>query len=93
MRVSSFPSGIFQLRHWLGGPGLLALAIQVVQLGRATPVIEYMKIANAADVALTALLPASGDPAAGPRREGDGPVAVSTTPARAGCRGSLPAHP
>jgi len=43
--------------------GVLTLAIQAAQLGRATPVIDNMKIANAADVALTALLPASSDPA------------------------------
>jgi len=33
------------------------------------------------------------DPAAAPRREGDESAAVSTAPARAECRGSLPVHP
>jgi hypothetical protein len=35
----------------------------------------------------------SVDPAAALRRDGDESAGVSTTPARAECQGSLPAHP
>ena len=42
--------------------GVLALALQLAQLARPAPFMESIRMANAADVVLTALLPASDDP-------------------------------
>ncbi len=77
-------------RSWLAG--VLAVAIQVVQLGRATPVIDNMKIANAADVALTALLPATSNPAQTAAKHGLDPKSLARIAAatRGNCRTTTP---
>src|SRR5262249_41626044 len=47
----------------LAASGVLALTMQVVQVNRADSFIENIRLANAADIVLTCLLPASDNPA------------------------------
>ncbi len=75
--------GKWRARIWswqglvLATSGVLALTIQVAQLNRADPLIDNIRLANAADIVLTGLFPASENPALTAARLGLDPACLA----------------